>query len=109
MTAKEKQAAASFQEFLTDGHGDSQPVEGLESSTVETTYEENKDFGKTTITLGFKITPPGTYSSVDYSETVEILTDDVDTARKELMRRVANNTHTAIKAYLKPLFEMSQE
>lgn len=103
MTAEE-----TFKQFLTDGHGDSEPVNvEIIDEVKEVTNDEG--YKTTLITTGFKLSIPGTYSSVEHSETVEVYGDvDLKEVRNKLAKDTANHTYVVANHYLKTLLTKVQ-
>ena len=95
-----------FREFLTDGHGDSEPVNVEMEEVVEEVVNEG-GYRTTLITTGFKLSIPGTYSSVEHSETVEVYGDvDLKEVRNKLATDTANQTYLVANNFLKNLINL---
>lgn len=104
-----KTAEDTFNEFLTTGRGDSDPTVNVEHTEEVKEVVDNKGYRTLQITTGFKLSIPGTYSSVEHSETVEVYPKaDIQEVREDLIRHVANHTFQAATHYLATLINKVQ-
>lgn len=101
-----------FAKYLTNGQGDSEPINVEYEEEIVEEVKAPKGYKVTSITTGFKLSIPGTYSSVEHSETAEVFgevsKEELQEIKEELIKQVANHTYVAASHYLKTLLQKVQ-